>query len=787
MKIELIYSSNDYALKDKIQTWLINEGVAELRGESTNMVVFHVLRDVVCETSIIILSEAAIRDEHWQHIVRELADDVRVIPISEERNYNNRDKIPKKIGDINWIRNDEQVLVNLKESLFTDPVFFDVKNNLLTMEYAWRNSFENAEYLLKESKQIRRYAKMIEKQLGFEKDADIISNLQDIHYFLKKSWRSFVYRTVRKTIRILTIGLTSAAIAVFVYLAIVFGPYVPHLLQQQRMLAGGFHQGLEQTSAVMLLNAGSNNLALLLTDYEIRRDISFLLAEYLDTHWEHAELGFHYLHAQNDSVFSGDTDFIWSANGDGAVTKWNRVSAQIEEHIPMSERPLNWMAITPDESTIVVTDFDSRLFIAQRSIESETWAVQEISHQLPGVSMIDITADGSMLAIAHGQDIHIIDTENFLVIAEESFAEVQYLGGLNDAFSMIKEDGQIYYVEMDANGVSLKLEIPIVPLNFNAVAAQNGKVALVSMDNELVVWNKNEPDKVNQTGQILFRPRCVTFINEFSLAFNDLNVGVFVYDFDAGILIERIFTSTPAVRDLASKDNQILGRTGRSIISQDLNRMLPLRSIEHLSIIVEHRTNYDFNENGFLREAQTLENGMVVMRAVTDENIEYYIIIDGNANILSGSLQRDYDFWNSLPYNSLVSRAPLVHFAGRPTVIGLLDDYGSMFIASSNGVFHELGYQEDGRSSITSRFTIPSFSPIVAVHQTANGYYLEDAMGLYWFTRQAYNQSWDELVDEVRDRIVRAEPRTLLDSLTPDLIKRLGLQEMPGGDGEVWE
>lgn len=782
--IQLIYSDEDKRLKDNIQTWIITSGVAEMVDEREGTIVFHSLREVPCETAIIILSDAATLDENWQSTVRQLDHDVRMIPLdstSERLDYNNPEVVPAEIQKLNRFKYDEKVLENLEESLFTDPIFYDAKSSLLVMVNAWETSYRSAEYLMTDFKQMRRDTPMIKAKLKQEKEERLLTELQDIDYFLRKSWIAFWVRTAKGVLRnAFTIGLL-AVVGVLIYLAVVFGPDVQNLMRGQRDMAHGVRPEWADSEAIALLNSGSNNLALQLSGYEIRRDITHLLAEYLDIHWEHSELGVLYMHALNDVAFSADTDFIWSANGDGALTKWNRISAGIEERFPVSESPLDLMGITPDESKIVAVDFDSRLFLLQ--IGSDRFNRQEIPHQLAELRWLDLTADGSMIAVANRQMLQIIDTESVMVIAEADFEEILFLDRSESSFALvIEEDEAISYIEINGTGVTIQQPIPIDLLNANAIAVQDGKVALINNNNELVVWDVNDPGEVIHTGQIILRPLGLTFINEYTLAFNDLDMGCFVYDFEAGILIDRIFNSAPVVRKLASYNNQILGHTLTSTHSQDLSRMLPLRNIDHLDVIAVHRSNYDSNENGFIQEARTLENGMVELNFSNGG----HKIIDVNSNIIAGPAQRDLDFFLGLPDHSRVSFVPLVHFAGRPTVVGLLDDYGSMFVASSNGVFYELGYHQTITEN-TSRFIIPSHSPIVAVHQTKDGYYLEDKMGLYWFTRRAYNQSWDELIDEVRDRISRVYPRELIESIDPTLRERLGLIEDPAADGRRWE
>ncbi|MDE7009143.1 MAG: hypothetical protein K2P07_13480, partial [Lachnospiraceae bacterium] len=77
-----------------------------------------------------------------------------------------------------------------------------------------------------------------------------------------------------------------------------------------------------------------------------KRELYNKLSEHLDRNWHNTPVGVNYKWALNDAQIAADEQYIWSADGDGGIAKWDSYTGGIVWKEAVSKQPLIALAVS---------------------------------------------------------------------------------------------------------------------------------------------------------------------------------------------------------------------------------------------------------------------------------------------------------------------------------------------------------------------------------------------------------------------------------------------------------
>jgi len=768
--IYLICSEAQNDQGNRIHEWLIGSGVASYIEEpDTKAVKTYVsIIDIPSDCAIVFISDCATLDPAWQQAVREVSEGTRMIPIggTENANYDDPNIVPVRVSEINYIRVDEHLEVNLRDALTIAPDFYSLKNRLLMSAELWKLSHWADEQLLPKLSEVRHNAKTVYAHLAHESDDCLISQLHTILEFLYASrtawWKRFGKAVLVNAKRAISIFI---AVAV-VYTIITFLPII------RRSALGGVSLEFEARPEMTELTA----LRILESDFNpfspesMNRTNFSMLMDLLDRPWQHSRLSYTYKWVLNDAKLSGDTSAVWTADGGGSVIKWDRISSQVIERFRVTESPLFFFDISEDETMIAAVGYERIIYFTRDN--GATWISGNLN--LEGTRFagfhdyrLTLSEDGEYIATHNNREIIIFETQAVTELNRMVFDRIHGVSryGAAGFAAVVRDEGAFYYLTIREGVIDSKLPMQVTITDLSPIAISYGRVAFVDENNQIAIWDVESEDAVIQTGIFLRIPMALTFVNEYTIAYNDRHVGTRLIDFILGIELGVVLPSTPTLEALIAAENQLVARGRYGVTSQDVTELLPLRSIEGINIVNKFTPPGYLDEDGALRGVRG--DGIVRGVGFADDNIVVAI-------------------WDNV--DGIVDGYRLAQIHGTPTIVGILDYGDSIFVGTSNGVFYERAYVQDGTSFLLSMRRIPTRSAIVAVYQTENEYYLLDEIGLYWFSRLGYRIRYrDDMYDAVRDRLRVAFSDDLFDAVSREVVELVGVSFIPGSDGRMWE
>lgn len=157
--VYIIFTNEQHADAEEIRDFLTEE--KNLAASSSNLNWYELKNDnrIDQDAAVVLVSNAAVMDERWQDLVRDIPEYVRLIPVSSTRNadYTDPEMVPGKIREINYIRMGGRHLEDIWDSLTTEKGYYDIKNWILLNKNVWHFSKRSEDFLLSDGKKINEY------------------------------------------------------------------------------------------------------------------------------------------------------------------------------------------------------------------------------------------------------------------------------------------------------------------------------------------------------------------------------------------------------------------------------------------------------------------------------------------------------------------------------------------------------------------------------------------------------------------------------------------------------
>lgn len=162
--VYILYTNEQYTDAGQILYFLTKEKNLSVSSYCENCYVLHADNRIDQDAAIVLLSNAAVMDENWQALVRDIPEGVRLIPVSSTKQ-----------------------LENIWDSLITETGFYDIKSRLLLNKNIWHFSKCSDDFLLSNSKKINEYLLLFQKKSEEEKNPYFRDELSEIVHYLEVS------------------------------------------------------------------------------------------------------------------------------------------------------------------------------------------------------------------------------------------------------------------------------------------------------------------------------------------------------------------------------------------------------------------------------------------------------------------------------------------------------------------------------------------------------------------------------------------------------------------------
>ena len=785
--IQVLFDPSRENMARDVSTWLIETGRATLLKEEDGSIHLRSIINVIDDSVLVFVSDEATENPSWQKAVRGVDENARMIPIGipENADFSNPDVIPTRIEEINFIKEDEYLRDNIYDSLVTDSDFYYKKNELLALEAAWWLSDRSDSYLLTNVFKARKDLRLMQEKILDESDPYFRNQLERIINFLNESYRFsrkiFVLAIWRKIRRVAYV----VAAAVMIAAVFTVSPHLRRANYTSTVVAAGIRNDLPAIHAMRLVDGLENPMI----PYRVKFLILGDLIEYVDMNWPQSPIGAYYAWALNDFSVTSNHEYVWTANGNGQIARWNRKTGQIAQQEDVSSSSLVSIDVTDSEDFFAVIDSEGFVFTSDRDL---TWRRSETSLDLSLLRNTQIViSDKGDLIVAHDRTTAVImSTESQLQIEDYfNFERILDVEILDDTILLaVVEDGQFKCIEIRTLVETKRFIIPTTVHDTCSAILQGGRMLFADANNQVNIWDRAQPESFESIGLTLPSPLFLAFVNDYILVYHDRNIGTRFYDFERKIDIGQCLPSLPAIVQLAARDGQVFVYDSSIILSEDVNNLLP-RSNVGGNQMHTFQDQYDINNDGIIREISIKNNYMI---SLTYEFLDHNrtILIDGTNRYFVGDAQKDESLMDGFPSNYEHPLFQWTNFIGHPTVVGVLDSGKSVIIGAYDGNFFELSFLEGyGQFLVTSSRRIPSHSAVVAIHKSDDWYYLEDADGLFWRARLGYRTaiSNEYLYLQIKEKIQTAFEDELFDLISSDVAEYFDLKRLPGSDGREWE
>ena len=791
-KLLIAFDQTQAAYANMVAERLERDGYAQTLEINECLISLQVSSKIAINSALVFVSDKAVKNPEWQRMVRQLEDNIHLIPIgsTETVDYNNPEVIPPRIEAVNFIRKDEFMMENIIESLMTDPKFYEKKNSLQSKAEQWERSNKLDENLLNNVKETEYDLNLITDKLHTETEPYFVEQLEQISLFLtaslKYSKRFRQKQIIQNSRRI----CAAVVVAIMILLIIIIRPYIDRIYNCSYSLAYSDTDYFPEVTAMKMLEILTNPF---INSKEVKNKARSLLLSTLDKSWEFNIIGNDYAWALTDLCITSESDYLWTSDDEGAIMKWNRSNGEIVSHEVVSEKGLDYLSINKQGTIYGAIDRDHTLFVKSTSVSNE-WRRCDFDFDFVPCGVVTSEKDNTVSVIGKS-DICIIDVgENINVISDLKFEEVFNVVASdgNGFFAVVQNGDKIQFITINYGDITDSSEIPkqistdIAYTNKVAISTSR-QVVLLDEQAELVVWNYDEPDQLKHTGIICFYLTDVKFLNEQTVVFSDRNWGTHLLDIVKMIDLGQIMTMSESINRLAVAGNQVAGKTNADIHSQDVTDLLPLKSLEGQEVIGSFDSSTCSCETGIVRSVKIISDYLILARILIN-NEEKTVIMDGSCKLSSGSDQVNSAFLENIDPGYLILKEDVLVFSGKPTVVGIMPDGYTVLIGSADGTFHELRFTQSGTAVTTStRKEFASKSPVKKIFYLHESYIILDTGDNLWKFRQATNLlTVDDYINVFKEKNHMVFGEDLLKTVSADLIERLNLEVVPLHGDETW-
>ena len=737
------------------------------------------------DSAVILISDDAVLDNEWQAAVRQLPENIRLIPVggTENADYSNPEVIPPQIEAINFIRMNENCCENIWDSLTIEKDFYQIKNTLLSNLHAWAFSNGSEAFLLSDIDTINAYLLILRKKWKKEKNPYIAEELSAIIKYLNTSLR-YVKQLKRERIvnNIKRIGIIVAAV-VAVVMFYKKADNAKRMRFAQTILSVDTQAGLLPINAVKLVEGIVNSSF----PDSVKPGLYNKLSEFLNSNWYNTPLGINYKWALNDAQVAEDEQYVWAVTGNGTVTKWDSYSGEIVEQAQVSSLPLNVFAASEGEEFFAAVDADG--YILKRHI-GEAWEKSEKNYDIPfvqGCRLLCFGEQNSLIIAGTNGKLFYFETEPEINLIWEKQYERILCIELNEQGieAVVWQQDELYDLCIGPDGEESKTLIPITYDGICSMDILNGTVLMSDENMQIVTWNKENPEVLSTWGLVLSRPLLLRFFHENVIVYYDKNTGIHLYDLERKLDLGKIFRDVDAVSSIKVSQNTVLILRSDGVYhTENVEILLPTDDLQDQDIYAIY-TEKEAVSDGKIKKA-SIENEYMIRVELHSEEGDMTLMLDGGSRYYIGRAQADFSLVDE-ESDTYYHKIKPVNFTGKPAVIGIIDNGETLLAGGTDGAFFEIGFTENGDFLRGSQLQIPSHAAIVGIYQTEDFYYIEDETGTMWKARIGYDAFTEEgVIQAVKEKLHYAMDKSLLESISEDTVKKLELKWQPG-EGKEWE
>lgn len=786
--IYLIYTEEQYTEAEKILQFLTKEKKLTVNSRNKNCSILNSDSRISEDAAIILISNAAVEDQAWQALVDEIAEDVRLVPVSSTRNkdYTHPEWIPPKIKEINYIRIDGNHFKNIWESLTTEKDFYIMKSMLLLNMNTWIFSKYSEDFLLTDQGKIKQYLLLFRQKLQMETHSYFQEELAAIIEYLKLSMQ---YSKRLRRRKIIDYAKRTGAVILAVIGLVMFFKlrnYTNRLAYTNSAVSIKTHGEIAPITAVKLVESITNPSV----PDAIKGELYNTLSEQLNKNWHNTSVGTNYKWTLNDAQIALDERYIWSANENGNIAKWDTYTGKIIEQTNISSQPLLALAADEEESLFVAVDSEGYLY---KKWKDSSWEKSPHNYDIPFDMKTDLACNGQKnWAVVAGADGKLLwfDLKSGFSLIWNGEADRIFCTELTDRGleMVVEKNGSLYDLYILVDGTVEETCIPINADKSCSMDILNGTVVMADSNFQIVMWDKTDPTAIHSTRMVLSRPLYLCFFNDQIIVYHDRNTGTHIYDLERSLDLGSILTDMPVVSSIAVSGNSVMAgtlqRTTYSI--ENIEPLLPLRQINECDIC-ELYAEQSMTSDGMIRQV-SIENEYMIRVALHAEENDKILMIDGANRYDIGKSQRDESLVQEDSPNIFYYADKPVNFTGKPTITGITNDGRSLLIGSSDGSFSEITFSEPGDYLLGAQLQIPSHAAVISICQTSDCYYLEDATGTFWRVRIGY----DSLTPEgaalaVKEKLHCAATEEIREAVSQKTLETLGVVIVPGGGNKEWE
>lgn len=784
--IYLIYTAKQYTEAKEILYFLMEEKNLAVSSENENSFILNADSRINQDAAIVLISDAAVKDEKWRKIVQKLSEEVRIIPVNYTKyvDYTDPELIPEKIKELNYIHANEKYLKNIWDCLIVEKNFYDIKSMILSSRNVWIFSKFSTDFLLTDRKEVKTYLSIFQKKLSEEEDAylreeilEIIDYLTISLQYAKILWREKIFNYVKQVIGAVVL------IICFIMLFVIY----KRITHSHYSTVMGI-ETYEETAPIGSIYLVDGLKSPVISD-QVKLEMYNKLSDYLNLNWYNTPIGINYMWGLNDAQIASDERYIWSANEKGNITKWDTYTGEIVEQEKVSSRPLAAMAFSGEDSFFATVDADGYIY---KKNNGKSWEKSKEYYDIPYAKGTDLICDGNqgVVAIAGSNGIlyyfDCVTGFNLLWTGryDKIFCSEISSGGLE---AVVCKDDTLYDIYIKTDGTVDEIPIPISWYGSCSMDILDGVIVMADQYFQIVTWSRKNPEKINEAGVVLSQPDQLCFFNEQVIVYSDRNTGTHLYDLERRLDLGRILRNVVSVSSLSVCQNTVMASSSgwRVWHTENVELLLPAEQINKEEIVTVYKEK-EMSSDGMIQHV-FIESEYIIRAALYSNEKEEILTIDGANRFLTGTSQRDMSLVEDEHINHYIDSP--VSFIGKPTVVGITNKGEVLLVGSSDGAFSELIFTETEAYIRGAQLNIPSRAGIVAIYQMEDCYYLEDATGTFWKVRIGYRAvTEDGAIAAVKDKLHYAiADEDIYKKVSRDTIKALDVKIMPGSDGKEWQ
>ena len=784
--ITVIADQSRKAEADIVLDWLQNSKLAELITSDSIVTVLKSTITIPQSSAVILISDEAVANSSWHQAIDNLDKETRIIPIgetSDKVDYSDPNIMPPQIGEVNFIRLDENYLVNVLDSLTTGPAFYVVKNRLQAQAEQWERSGHLSQFFETSVKRVTEDIRIIEQKLATEVDPALQSRLAKISFFLNENLK-FSKKLRRQRVRRYSFRVTLLVAAIF--FIILARQATESLIRTQYSsvnLSGGVQDTAPDVNAIKIIELIESDFT---QSAGIQKYAYKTLISYLYMDWPYTTLGMNHECYPLTTAFSTQSNEILSANMDGTVACWNRESGQTVWHNNVSPFSLSLIATDEEPFFIAVTDIENNLYVKRGDLNS-SWMELDSSLGFTSVGLALSSRDNSVLVYGRNKIAIVSVHDGFCSLsAMVEFEEIAVAAQNQEegVCALVLENNQWQFIKLiDGQQVS-SLPIPSEAVE-SAAMYYDEVLVFLNSHNQLNAWIPGENNSAIPLGLSLQYLVDLEMADSDTLVYADRNAGIRVHNIPSGVDSEVSFYGQRTyVDDISVSGEHIAIVSGGWIMTQNITSLTPLDVVPVDA--VELNRDIALIENSSITSLRIESEYLIVMEAEYPETGQVECFVLDPSNRASGvSDERLTELTANLP-EGYFRFFDTLSFEGTPVFLGLSSDGTIVTVGSSDGVIQSFTYI-DGAIQSVGRKQIPSCLPISNVYYSETCLWAVDSESMVWpVDLPRPYRSIDDLVLAVKEKIHNQYSPDLLSIISPNLAKRLDLEIARGADGELW-